>query len=131
MLSEKGDLAAARRFFAGSLDIADRAPAQVTTEGPDADPRALRVTPGDAVIHRTGRDKNNRIEQDHRGVQQRYSPLRGFGRFTATARCRSGFAEQRQYFRSRSKLYERVSLAAQRRLFRGRWGAVLTALAVA
>ena len=122
---------AAQRFFAQAHDSTGRAPAQVTTDGHDASPRAIRETLGDAVSHRTNRYKNNRIEQDHRGVKQRYYPMRGFGSFTSAARFCSGFEEQRQYFRSRTRPDERVSLAEQRRLFRERWAAVLTELATA
>jgi len=131
LLSEKRDMEAAQRFFADALKVAGRAPTQVTTDGHDAYPCAIRETLGDAVSHRTSRYKNNRIEQDHRGVKQRYYPMRGFGSFTSAARFCSGFEEQRQYFRSRTRQDERVSLAEQRRLFRERWAAVLTELAAA
>ncbi len=57
--------------------------------------------------------------------------MRGFGRVTAAARCCPAFEEQRQYFRAWSRPGERVSLAAQRHLFRDRWAAVLTELAAA
>src|SRR3954468_7113972 len=70
LLSEKRDIAAAQRFFAQALDIVGHAPAQVTTDGHDASPRAIRETPGPAGNHRDSRDKNNRIEQDHRGSKQ-------------------------------------------------------------
>jgi len=43
----------------------------VTTDGQDACPRAIREALGPEVHHRTSRYKNNRIEQDHRGVKQR------------------------------------------------------------
>jgi putative transposase len=130
-LSATRDMGAAQQFFAQALEVAGDAPAQVTTDGHDAYPRAIRETLGDAVIHRTSRYKNNRIEQDHRGVKQRYYPMRGFGSFTSAARFCAGFEEQRQYFRSRTRRYERVPLAEQRRLFRERWAAALTALAAA
>jgi len=103
----------------------------VTTDGHDADPRASRETLGDDVTHRTSRDKNNRSEQDHRGVKQRDYPLRGFGGCTAAARCCVGFEEQRQYFRSRTRQDEWVSLAEHWCLFRERWAAVMAALAAA
>ncbi len=77
-LSEQRDMAMARRFFTQALDVTGQAPEQVTTDGHDACPRAIRETLGGAVIHRTGRYKNNRIEQDHRGIKQRYYPMRGF-----------------------------------------------------
>ncbi len=130
-LSEKRDMAAAQRFFAEALAVAGRAPTHVTTDGHDAYPRAIREALGDAVSHRTSRYKNNRIEQDHRGVKQRYYPMRGFGSFAAAARFCTGFEEQRQYFRLRTRQYERVTLAEQRLRFQERWAALLTELAAA
>ena len=99
LLSEKRDMAAAQRCFSQALNSTGIAPAQVTTDGHDAYPRAIRETLGAGVAHRTSRYKNNRIEQDHRGVQQRYYPLRGFGAFASAACFCSAFEEQRQYFR--------------------------------
>ena len=103
----------------------------MTTDGHDAYPRAIREALGDAVGHRTSRYNNNRIAQDHRGMKQRYSPLRGFGSFAAAARCCTGFAEHRQYFRLRTRQYERVTVAEHRLRFQERWAALLTALAAA
>jgi len=131
LLSEKRDMAAAQRFFAAALEVAGRAPTQVTTDGHDAYPRAIRETLGDRVSHRTSRYKNNRIEQDHRGIKQRYYPMRGFGAFASAARFCAGFEEQRQYFRAQACSGERVSLAERRRRFQGRWAAVMAELAAA
>jgi len=64
-------------------------------------------------------------------VKQRYSPLRGFGSFAAAARCCTGFAEQRQYFRAQARSGELVSLAERRRQFQDRWAAILAELAAA
>ncbi len=101
------------------------------TDGHDAYPRAIRETLGETVAHRTNRYRNNRMEQDHRGVKQRYYPMRGFGSFAAAARCCPACEEQRQYFRARTTMHERVSLGDQRCRFRDRWAAVLTELAAA
>ena len=131
LLSERRDMDAARRFFARALGLADRTPEQVTTDGHDAYPRAIRETLGRAVIHRTSRYKNNRIEQDHRAIKQRYYPMRGFGDFAAAARFCTGFEEQRQYFRAARRRGEHVSLADRRRLFQDCWAAVMAALAAA
>ncbi len=131
LLSEKRDMAAAQHFFVQALDVAGHAPEQVTTAGHDAYPRAIRETLGPAVMHRTSRYKNNRIEQDHRGVQQRYYPMRGFGSFTAAARFCDGFEEQRQYFRPQARTGEPVSLAERRRRFQERWTVVMTELVAA
>jgi len=107
------------------------APEQVTTDGHDAYPRALRETLGPGVRHRTSRYKNNRIEQDHRGVKQRSSPMRGFGSVVSAARCCTAFEEQRQYFRARARPGEPVSLAERRRRFQERWATVMAELAAA
>jgi hypothetical protein len=67
---------------------------------------------------------NNRLEQDHRGIKQRYYPMRGFGNFQSAARFCLGFDEQRDYFRCRTKPKQGVSLSEQRRLFRQRFSAL-------
>ncbi len=130
-LSETRDMDGAQRFFRQAVATVGRLPERVTTDGHDAYPRAIRETLGDRVAHRTSRYLNNRLEQDHRGVKQRYYPMRGFGSFAAAARCCPAFEEQRQYFRARTTTHERVSLGDQRCRFRARWAAVLTELAAA
>ncbi len=131
LLSERRDMAAAQRFFARALAIADRAPEQVTTDGHDAYPRTIRETLGAGVAHRTSRYKNNRIEQDHRGVKQRYYPMRGFGAFASAARFCPAFEEQRQYFRAVTRSGKAVSLADRRCVFQERWATIMAELAAA
>ncbi len=65
---------------------------------------------------------NNRIEQDHRGIKQRYYPMRGFGSFDAAARFCTAHDELRDHVRPRTRFNDAVSLAAQRRLFGGPLG---------
>jgi putative transposase len=79
---------------------------------------------GRKVMHRTNRYLNNRMEQDHRGIKQRYYPMRGFGSFQSASRFCSAFDEQRDYFRYQTKPKETVPLAEQRRMFRERFGAL-------
>lgn len=86
---------------------------------------------GRKVQHRTNRYLNNLIEQDHRGVKQRYYPMRGFGNFDAAARFCRAYDEQRNYFRTRTKPNEVVRLAEQRRLFRQRFAALMERLIAA
>jgi len=86
MLSTTRDMDAAKRFFACALQTVGQAPEKVTTNGHDSYPRAVRETLGPDVRHRTNRYMNNRIEQDHRGIKQRYYPMRGFG---SSRLCRS------------------------------------------
>jgi len=56
-------------------------------------------------------------EPDHRGIKQRYYPMRGFGNVEAAARFCRAFDELRHYFRPRHTMGETVSLARQRQLF--------------
>jgi len=130
-LSPTRDMDAAQRFFRQAHALAGVAPEQVTTDGHDAYPRAIRQTLGLGARHRTSRYKNNRIEQDHRSVKQRYYPLRGFGSFASAARFCSAFEEQRQYFRAVTRSGEVVLPAARRRAFRERWAAIVTEVAAA
>jgi len=132
MLSEKRDMDAARCFFRQALDVVGQAPDRVTTDGHDAYPRAIRETLGEEVHHRCNPYLNNRIEQDHRGIKQRYYPMRGFGSMEAAARFCRGFDEQRQYFRLRTAMREPLpSLAEQRRTFCARWNDLIQAVLTA
>src|SRR5512135_3432374 len=116
-LSEKRDLEAAKRFFQQARDVVGHAPERVTTDGHDSYPRAIREILGHEVTHRCNHYLNNRIEQDHRGIKQRYYPMRGFGNVEAAARFCRAFDEVRHYFRPRRTMGEFVSLAQQRQLF--------------
>lgn len=89
-LSEKRNMEAAKRFFTQALAVVGHAPERVRTDGHDAYPRAIRETLGGEVLHRCNPYLNNRLEQDHRGIKQRYYPMRGFGSFKSAARfCRA------------------------------------------
>ena len=126
MLSEHRDMDAAKRFFKGALEIAEQAPERVTTDGHDSYPRAIRETLGEDVTHRCNPYLNNRIEQDHRGVKQRYYPMRGFGNFDAASRFCRAFDEQRQYFRVRTTMRQHVPpLSEQRREYCVRFQTVM------
>ncbi len=125
-LSEHRDMPAAKRFFTAALAVAEQAPEQVTTDGHDSYPRAIRETLGEAVRHRCNPYLNNRIEQDHRGIKQRYYPMRGFGNFDAASRFCRAFDEQRQYFRMRTSMRQRVPpLSEHRRVYCARWKALM------
>jgi transposase-like protein len=131
MLSEHRDMDAAKRFFSRSLEVVGHAPEQVTTDGHDAYPRAIRETLGEGVVHRCSRYMNNRIEQDHRGIKGRYHPMRGFGTFYAAARFCTAHDEVRDYFRQRTRRHEVVPLGLQRERFRVRSAALRAMLQVA
>jgi transposase-like protein len=119
-LSEKRDMDAAKQFFTQAVAVVGHAPKQVTTDGHRSYPRAIRETMGNEVEHRTNVYLNNRIEQDHRGIKQRYYPMHGFGNVASAARFCRAFDEVRQFFRVRTLVMQKVSLAQQREVFRQR-----------
>lgn len=108
---------AARAFFKQALAVVGPVPEQVTTDGHTSYPRAVRETLGDCVLHRTNTYLNNRLEQDHRGVKQRYYPMHGFGNFASAARFCSAFDELRNYLRPHSIMGEPATRSEQRRAF--------------
>jgi putative transposase len=103
-ISEKRDMDAAKKFFEQALAVVGHA------RGAGDDRRALVLSSCNTYL-------NNLLEQDHRGIKQRYDPMRGFGNVASAVRFCRAFDELRQYFRSRRTTKEYVSLAQQRRLF--------------
>ena len=97
--------------YAPELNRVNAMPKQVTTDGHDSYPRAIREMLGPNVQHRCSAYLNRRIERDHRGVKQRYYPMLGFGEFRSAQRFCRAFEKVRQYFRPRRKRKEVVSLA--------------------
>ncbi|GHO63143.1 hypothetical protein KSC_020350 [Ktedonobacter sp. SOSP1-52] len=124
MLSEKRNMEAAQRFFKQAVDVVGHAPDLVTTDGHNSYPRAIRETMSSYVQHRTSKYLNNRLEQDHRGIKQRYYPMRGFGTFEAAARFCCAFDELRNYLRPRRIMGESTSLSERRRAFLDRLAAL-------
>ena len=129
-LSEHRDMDGAKQFFHQAVETVGHTPDRVTTDGHDAYPRAIRETVGEDVVHRTSPYLNNRLEQDHRGIKQRYYPMRGFGNVDAAARFCRGFDKQRQYFRMRTTMRQRIPpLAEQRQAYCARFQALMGELA--
>jgi len=124
MLSKRRDMVAARRFFKQAKEVAGHAPERVITDGHIAYPCAIRRILGRKVVHRTSRYLNNRLEQDHRGIKQRYYPMRGLGNFDSASRFCRAFDEQRDYFRYRTRPKQTVPLPEHVSLFRQRFGAL-------
>jgi putative transposase len=58
-----------------------------------------------------------RLEQDHRGITQRYYPMRGFVTVEAAVRFCCACAELRNDLRPRRLMGEAISLFEQRRTF--------------
>ena len=94
LLSERRDIAAAKRFFIRAIDK-HGAPEKVTLDGYAATHTALGemqeegLLPQNLIIQ-TSKYLNNLIEQDHRRVKQRVYPMLGFKRFENAAITISG-----------------------------------------
>ena len=72
MLSGHRDMDAAKSFFTQARGVVEHKPNKVTTDVHDSYPRAIRTILGRKVQHRMSKYLNNRLEQDHRGIKQRY-----------------------------------------------------------
>jgi putative transposase len=131
MLSQTRDLAATTAFFKQTLDTVGHKPERVTTDGYDAYPRAIRRTLGRKVEHRTSRYLNNRVEQDHRAIKQRYYPMRGFRAFESAARFCTAFDEVHLYFRPRTTSQKPLPMPQQRRQYKPRFDALFAAFQTA
>lgn len=83
------------------------------------------------VQHRTSTYLNTRLEQDHRGIKQRSSPMRGFKKFAAASRFCRTFDELRKYLRPRCIMGEAISLSERRRAFLDRLAALQALLQAA
>jgi putative transposase len=131
MLSEHRDMAAAKAFFRSAKAATGVAPDLVTTDGHGSYPRAIRTTLGRHVVHRTSAYKNNRLEQDHRGVKGRIRCMRGFKSFASAERfCRS-HDELRNFLRLRTRHDQHIPADRRRLLHLRRATAALAILEAA
>jgi putative transposase len=130
-LSDTRDLAAAEAFFQSAWTVTGVAPDRITTDGHDAYPRAIRNVFGDHVVHRTNRYLNNHLEQDHRGIKQRYRPTYGLKTFTTAARFCSAFDEIRTFFRPQSRRNQSLTLAQRRYIHQERFAQLMGLMAAA
>ncbi len=113
-LSEKRDMAAAKAFFAQAQEVAEHTPERVVTDGHTPYPRAIAEVLGTEVTHEQVPCVANPIEQDHRGIKQRYYPTLGFHNFEAAKRFCQVVDEVRNFFRPRQWMGQQVSLAERR-----------------
>ena len=110
-------MGAARAFFRSAKVATGVIPSRVTTDGHDSYRRAIRTELDKRVKHRTNQYLNNRIEQDHRGIEGRYRPMLGFKSHDSAARfCRS-FDELRNYLNSRSRRSRNIPTNSRRHRF--------------
>ena len=128
MLSEHRDKHAARRFLRRLLDSAGRKPLRMTTDKHPAYTKAIRWIVGRKVLHRHNQYLNNRIEQDHRFIKQRYYPMLGFANFESASRFCSAFDELRNYLRVRAVDGQQISASSRREIFTNRWSTLMTEL---
>src|SRR4029453_4235492 len=104
---------------------------QVTTDGHGSYPRAIRSTLGRRVAHRTSAYKNNRLEQDHRGIKGRIRCMRGFKSLaSAESFCRS-HDELRNFLRLRTRHNQSIPPNRRRLLHLRRTNRVLAILEAA
>ena len=129
MLSEHRDKHAARRFLRRLLDTAGEKPLRMTTDKHPAYTKAIRWIVGRKVLHRQNQYLNNRMEQSHRPIKQRYYPMLGFQNFESASRFCSAFDELRNYLRARSVDDEPIPAPTRREIFTRRWSALMTELA--
>lgn len=89
LLSEKRDVAAARRFFRKAIKN-NGAPRVITLDAYAASHRAVAELKAVGTLParvrlRSSKYLNNVIEQDHRRIKQRIRPMLGFKRFDTAA----------------------------------------------
>jgi transposase-like protein len=90
LLSQRRDLAAARRFFARALR-AGTIPAEVTTDRAPAYPRVPdELIP--SALHIVEQYANNPIEADHGRLKARLRPMRGLKRHRSARTLAAGHA---------------------------------------
>ena len=120
LLSERRDIAAAKRFFARAIER-HGAPKSITLDGYPATHAAVaELKKGGALRQETkiwtSKYLNNIIEQDHRRVKQRIYPMLGFKQFRNAAVTISGIElaqkiKKGQFDTSRLAIGTRVPVA--------------------
>jgi putative transposase len=128
-LSDTCDTAAAEAFFRSAWTVTGVMPDRITTDGHDAYPCAIRNVFGDRVTHRTNRYLNNHVEQDHRGIKQRYRPMYGFKQGGSAARFCRLFDETRAFLRPQSHHNQALSLQQRRDLHHNRFAQLMGMMA--
>ena len=110
-------MAMAKAFFAKSQEVVEYTPEEVVTDGHTSYRRAIAEVFGPEVAHRQVGCAANPIEQDHRGIKQRYYPTLGFNHFDAAQRFCISFDEVRDFFRPRQQRGQFVPLSQRRMHF--------------
>ena len=100
----------------------------MTTDKHPAYTKAIRWIVGRKVLHRHNQYLNNRIEQDHRFIKQRYYPMLGFAKLESASRFCTAFDELRNYLRVRTVDGQQISASSRREIFTDRWSTLMTEL---
>ena len=129
MLSAHRDRSAARRFLRRLIDTQERKPLRLTTDKHPAYTKAIRWIVGRKVQHRQNQYLNNRMEQHHRPIKQRYYPMLGFGTFESASRFCTAFDELRNYLRVTGSKRNGITAAERRTVFSARWSSLMAELA--
>jgi transposase-like protein len=96
-LSEKRDVRAAKLFLGHAIETLKRpAPIDIVADGNPTYPIAVRALQRDGILPKTTRSRcpvhgNNRIEQDHRSVQQRLKAKQSFRSLDGARRTVAGY----------------------------------------
>jgi putative transposase len=130
-LSETRDLIAAEAFFRSPWQVTGLIPTRITTDGHDAYLRAIRNVFGNQVAHRTNRYLNNHLEQDHRGIKQRYRSMCGFKRGVTAAHFCRVYDEVRSFLRPQKRRNKRLALTQRRRIHQERFAQLMRLMAAA
>jgi putative transposase len=130
-LSDPRDLTAAEAFFRSAWAVTGVTPDRITTDGHDAHPRAIQNVFGNQVAHRANRYLNNHVEQDHRGIKQRYRPTGGLKTLTTAACFCRLFDELRAFLRPQSYRNQPLTLAQRRCIHRERSAQLMGIMAAA
>jgi transposase-like protein len=83
------------------------------------------------MIHRTSRYLNTHLEQDHRGVKQRYRPPYGLKTLAAAAHFCRLFDEIRAFLRPQAQRHENLSLRQRRDIHQEQFTHLLEMIAAA
>jgi len=108
-------------FFEQAVETVGHKPEQVTTDKEASYPGAIEKVLGRKVEHRTGKYRNNRLEQDNRGLKGRYKSMRSFKNPVSAERFCQAFDEQRSYFSFRRWHKDRPSEGYKRANFKSKF----------
>jgi transposase-like protein len=120
-LSEVRDSKSTTAFFEQAVETTGQIPEQITSDKEVTYPGAIEKGLGRKVEHRTDRYRNNRLEQDHRGIKGRYKSMKGFKNPVSAERFCQDFDEQRNYFHFRRWHKDRWKAGWQRADFKSKF----------